>query len=112
MARTFEYTERPCGVILGRRGLIKVIGVCAVAAGATGWGVSELLANRNCILLARQAGLYKDDKLCQKMHLTCSHENPVVRKIYSDLAASPMDDKMYGLLHTHFSPRSMLALHH
>ena len=83
MARTFEYTERPCGVILGRRGLIKVIGVCAVAAGATGWGVSELLANRNCILLAR-----------------------------SDLAASPMDDKMYGLLHTHFSPRSMLALHH
>ena len=95
MARTFEYTERPCGVILGRRGLIKVI-----------------LANRNCILLARQAGLYKDDKLCQKMHLTSSHENPVVRKIYSDLAASPMDDKMYGLLHTHFSPRSMLALHH
>ena len=46
------------------------------------------------------------------MHLTSSHENPVVRKIYSDLAASPMDDKMYGLLHTHFSPRSMLALHH
>ena len=72
----------------------------------------SLLANRNCILLARQAGLYKDDKLCQKMHLTSSHENPVVRKIYSDLAASPMDDKMYGLLHTHFSPRSMLALHH
>ncbi len=112
MARTFEYTERPCGVILGRRGLIKVIGVCAVAAGATGWGVSELLANRNCILLARQAGLYKDDKLCQKMHLTRSHENPVVRQIYSDLGGAPMDDKMYGLLHTHYSPRSMLALHH
>lgn len=112
MARTFEYTERPCGVILGRRGLIKVVGVCAIAAGATGWGVSELLANRNCILLARQAGLYQDDKLCQKMHLTSSHENPVVRKIYSDLGATPMDDKMYGLLHTHFSSRSMLALHH
>ena len=75
-------------------------------------GFPNCLANRNCILLARQAGLYKDDKLCQKMHLTSSHENPVVRKIYSDLAASPMDDKMYGLLHTHFSPRSMLALHH
>ena len=112
MARTFEYTERPCGVILGRRGLIKVIGVCAVAAGSTSWRVSVVLAHRNCLLRARQAGLYKDDKLCQKMHLTSSHENPVVRKIYSDLAASPMDDKMYGLLHTHFSPRSMLALHH
>ena len=66
MSRTFQYTERPCGVVLGRRGLIKVVGVCAVVAGATGWGVVELLANRNCILLARQAGLYKDDKLCQK----------------------------------------------
>ena len=56
MSRTFQYTERPCGVVLGRRGLIKVVGVCAVVAGATGWGVVELLANRNCILLARQAG--------------------------------------------------------
>ena len=38
MSRTFQYTERPCGVVLGRRGLIKVVGVCAVVAGATGWG--------------------------------------------------------------------------
>ena len=66
MARTFEYTERPCGVILGRRGLIKVIGVCAVAAGATGWGVSKLLANRNCILLARQAGLTKTTSFARR----------------------------------------------
>lgn len=112
MSRTFQYTERPCGVVLGRRGLIKVVGVCAVVAGATGWGVVELLANRNCILLARQAGLYKDDELCQKQQLTSSHDNPTVRRIYKDFSASPMDDKMYSLLHTHFSQRSLLALHH
>ena len=112
MSRTFQYTERPCGVVLGRRGRIKVVGVCAVVAGATGWGVVELLANRNCILLARQAGLYKDDKLCQKQQLTSSHDNPTVRRIYKDFSASPMDDKMYSLLHTHFSQRSLLALHH
>ena len=68
--------------------------------------------DRNCILLARQAGLYKDDKLCQKQQLTSSHDNPTVRRIYKDFSASPMDDKMYSLLHTHFSQRSLLALHH
>ena len=46
------------------------------------------------------------------MNLTRSHENPVVRKIYVDLKAAPMDDTMYGLLHTHYSQRTQLALAH
>ena len=109
---TYQFEERPASVILGRRGLFKVVGLCAVAAGATGWAVGDLIANRNAVLLARQAGLYKDDKLCQAMHLTRSHENPCVARVYRDLGAAPMDDTMYSLLHTHYAQRSQLAAHH
>ncbi len=111
MSRNYEYAERPAGIILGRRGLFKVVGLCAVAAGATGWSVGDLIGSRNLVLRARQRGLYKDDKLCQAMKLTSSHENPVIRKIYADLGAAPMDNKMYSLLHTHYFQRSQLALH-
>lgn len=112
MSRNYQFEERPAGVILGRRGLFKVVGLLAVGAGATGWAVGDLLASRNEVLLARQAGLYKDDKLCRAMNLTSSHQNPVVRKIYQDLSAAPMDDTMYGLLHTHYAQRTQLAAHH
>lgn len=108
----YQFEERPASVILGRRGLFKVVGLCAVAAGATGWAVGDLIANRNAVLLARQKGLYEDDKLCQAMNLTSSHQNPVVRRIYTDLSAAPMDDTMYGLLHTHYYPRTQLAAGH
>lgn len=108
----YQFEERPASIILGRRGLFKVVGLCAVAAGATGWAVGDLLANRNSVLLARQKGLYADDKLCQAMNLTSSHQNPVVRQIYVDLGAAPMDNTMYGLLHTHYFPRTQLAAHH
>lgn len=108
----YQFEERPASVILGRRGLFKVVGLCAVAAGATGWSVCDILASRNEVLLARQAGLYADDKLCQALNLTSSHQNPVVQKIYVDLKAKPMDDTMYGLLHTHYFQRTQLAAHH
>ena len=108
----YQFEERPASVILGRRGLFKVVGLCAVAAGATGWAVGDLIANRNAVLLARQAGRYKDDKLCQALNLTRSHENPCVARIYRDLGAAPMDDTMYSLLHTHYAQRSQLAAHH
>ena len=108
----YQFEERPASVILGRRGLFKVVGLCAVAAGATGWAVGDLIANRNAVLLARQAGLDQDDKLCQAMNLTRSHENPCVARVYRDLGAAPMDDTMYSLLHTHYAQRSQLAAHH
>ncbi len=110
MTRNYQFEERPAGVILGRRGLFKVVGLCAVAAGATGWAVCDLISSRNEVLRARQEGLYRDDKLCREQNLTCSHQNPVVRKIYVDLGSAPMDDTMYGLLHTHYYPRTQLAL--
>jgi hypothetical protein len=112
MSRNYEFTEKPAGAILGRRGFIKVVGFSAIVAGATGVGINSVITERNKVLLARQRGLYKDDKLCQAMKLTRSHENPVVKRIYSELGAQPMDRKMYGLLHTHYYHRSMLAANH
>ena len=108
----YQFEERPASVILGRRGLFKVVGLCAVAAGATGWAVGDLIANRNAVLLARQAGLYKADKLCHALNLTRSPEPPCVARVYRDLGAAPMDDTMYSLLHTHYAQRSQLAAHH
>ena len=84
----YQFEERPASVILGRRGLFKVVGLCAVAAGATGWAVGDLLAHRNAVLLARQ--------------VVISLRTPV----------TPMDDTMYSLLHTHYAQRSQLAAHH
>ena len=112
MSRNYQFEERPAGVILGRRGLFKVVGLCAVAAGATGWGVCDLISSRNDVLRARQEGLYLDDQLCRKQNLTSSHQDPAVKKIYTDLGAAPMDDTMYGLLHTRYFQRSQLALAH
>ena len=112
MSRNYQYEERPAGVILGRRGLFKVVGLCAVAAGATGWGVCELISSRNEVLRARQEGLYRDDQLCRQQNLTSSHQNPVVRQIYVDLGAAPMDNTMYGLLHPHYFPRTQLSAPH
>ena len=63
--RKYEYTERQTMAMLGRRGFLKVVGVTALAAGATGYAVLDLLQRRNDIIKARQAGLYKDDKICQ-----------------------------------------------
>ena len=84
----YQFEERPASVILGRRGLFKVVGLCAVAAGATGWAVGDLLANRNSVLLARQKGLYADDKLCQAMNRQARTRTPSC--VRSTLISAPL----------------------
>lgn len=106
----YTYVERPAGAIMGRRGFFKVVGLCAFAIAATSWGIKCLLGGRNNVIRARQAGLYKDDKLCQAMKLTRSHENPVITQIYKDLGASPMDNTVYQFLHTHYYQRTRLSV--
>ena len=54
-------------------------------------------------------GLYKDDKLCQSMGLTSSHQNSVVMRVYKDLNTKPVDHTMHELLHTHYYQRTLLA---
>ena len=111
-SENYAYAERPAALILGRRGFLKVVGLCVGAVAVCGYAIGDLVARRGVIIKARQAGLYKDDKLCQAMNLTRSHENPCVARVYRDLGAAPMDDTMYSLLHTHYAQRSQLAAHH
>ena len=108
-SENYEYAERPAALILGRRGFLKVVGLCVGAVAVCGYAIGDLVARRGVIIKARQAGLYKDDKLCQALGLTSSHQNPTVMKLYKDMGAKPMDDQMYGLLHTHYYPRTQLA---
>lgn len=108
--RKYEYTERQTMAMLGRRGFLKVVGVTALAAGVTGYAVVDLIQRRTSVIKARQAGLYKDDKLCQKMGLVGSHQNPSVQRFYVDMKTEPVDGLAYELLHTHYYPRLQLAL--
>lgn len=110
LSENYSYAERPAALILGRRGFLKVSGLCVGAAVVCGWAIGDMVARRNSIILARQAGLYKDDKLCQAMGLAASHQNTVVMSVYKDMKTKPVDHTMHELLHTHYYSRSMLAM--
>ena len=103
-SQNYSYAERPAALILGRRGFR--IGAAVVC----GWAIGDMVSRRSSIILARQAGLYQDDKLCQAMGLASSHDNPVVMSVYKTMKAKPVDHTMHELLHTHFYSRSMLAM--
>ena len=102
LSENYSYAERPAALILGRRGFLKVSGLCVGAAVVCGWAIGDMVARRNSIILARQAGLYKDDKLCQAMGLAASHQNTVVMSVYKDKKAKPVAHTLNELLHTHF----------
>lgn len=108
-SENYDYAERPAALILGRRDFLKVTGLCVAAVAVCGYAIGDLVARRGVIIKARQAGLYKDDKLCQALGLTSSHQNPTVMQIYKDFGAKPTDHHMHELLHTHYYPRTMLA---
>ena len=50
----------------------------------------------------RAAGLYSDD---EKSAFRCSHENPMVQKLYADYLGAPLGKKSHHLLHTGYSKR-------
>lgn len=106
----YQYAERDVPAMLGRRGFIKVIGLCAVAVAAAGTAIVKLIKSRNQIILDRQQGLYADDKRLQKMNLTSSHENDVCWRVYKDMNGKPVEGEMYKLNHTHYVARSQLAM--
>ncbi len=110
LSQNFEYTERPAALILGRRGFLKVTGLCVAAMAVCGYAIGDLIARRGEIIKARQTGLYTDDLICQKLGLACSHQNPTVMQVYQDLGTKPVDEEMEELLHTHYYPRTLLAV--
>ena len=106
----YQYIERPNSVVLGRRGFLKVFGVCVAAVAIVGYAVTDLIMQRNKVIKARQAGLYEDDKLCQKAGMPSSHKNKVCTKFYEDMKAKPVTGISYELLHTHYVARNTLAM--
>lgn len=85
----YQYTERDVPAMLGRRGFLKVIGLCAVLVAGAGAVITQLITSRNKVILDRQSGLYADDKRLQKINLTSSHQNDVCWQVYKDMNGKP-----------------------
>ena len=95
----YQYTERDVPAMLGRRGFLKVIGLCAVLVAGAGAVITQLITSRNKVILDRQ-----------KINLTSSHQNDVCWQVYKDMNGKPVEGEMYKLNHTHYYPRSQLAM--
>ncbi len=106
----YQYQERDVASMMGRRGFMKVIGLCAVVIAAAGTAIYSVVTSRNKIIRTRQEGLYADDKRLQKVNLTSSHQNDVCWKVYDDMKGKPVEGEMYKLNHTHYVARSQLAM--
>jgi len=51
---------------------------------------------------SRAQGLYDVDSAKK---LRKSHENPAIKKLYTDFLLEPLSHKSHELLHTHYTPR-------
>ena len=67
-----------------------------VGGGGQPYGVTDE------IRLQRAAGLYQDDT---EQTIRCSHDNPMIKKIYSDFLGEPLSHKAHELLHTSYKAR-------
>ena len=77
------------------------IEVMACRGGCVGGGGQPYGATDE-IRKQRAAGLYSDD---EKSAFRCSHENPMVQKLYADFLGAPLGKKSHQLLHTGYSKR-------
>ena len=77
------------------------IEVMACRGGCVGGGGQPYGATDE-IRKQRAAGLYVDD---EKNAFRCSHENPMVQKLYADFLGAPLGKKSHQLLHTGYSKR-------
>lgn len=55
---------------------------------------------------ARNASIYNDDKVAK---IRLCHENPAIKKVYSEYIGKPLGEKAHKLLHTHFADKSDLV---
>ena len=46
LSENYDYAERPAALILGRRGFLKVCGLCVGAVAVCGWAIGDLIARR------------------------------------------------------------------
>ncbi|MGB9934921.1 iron hydrogenase small subunit [Thermodesulfovibrio yellowstonii] len=58
------------------------------------------------LIKARQSGHYKDDVISrEKFKMAASHENPMIKRFYSEFAHHPLSEVSEALLHTHYKAR-------
>ncbi|MBF0385175.1 MAG: iron hydrogenase small subunit [Candidatus Omnitrophica bacterium] len=67
-----------------------------IGGGGQPYGVTDEVRN------ARIKGIYQDD---EGQQIRYSHENPFIKKIYSEFLGSPLSEKAHHLLHTKYLPR-------
>ena len=77
------------------------IEVMACRGGCVGGGGQPYGAT-DVIRAQRAAGIYRDD---EKSAFRCSHENPMIQKLYKDFLGAPLGHKSHELLHTGYRPR-------
>jgi NADH-quinone oxidoreductase subunit G len=77
------------------------IEVMACRGGCVGGGGQPYGAT-DVIRAQRAAGIYRDD---EKSAFRCSHENPMIQKLYKDFLGAPLGHKSHKLLHTGYRPR-------
>ncbi|AQW82452.1 iron hydrogenase small subunit [Campylobacter pinnipediorum] len=106
----YQYIEKPVGKIFSRRDFLKVGGVCTAVVAMSGYAITDIIKKRKSYIAMRQNGLYRDDKRCQQMNITSSHQNPSCAKSYADLKTEPMGEIAEKLLHTnaYFDRKNLL----
>ena len=75
--------------------------VMACPGGCIGGG-GQPYGVTNEVRRLRTKALYADD---EKSVVRCSHDNPFVKKLYSEYLGTPLSEKAHQLLHTKYVPR-------
>ena len=69
-----------------------------IGGGGQPYGVSDEIRRQ------RMAGLYEDDRDQKKR---CSHENPEIKRIYTEFLGEPLSERAHKLLHTTYDRRQV-----
>lgn len=69
-----------------------------VGGGGQPYGVTDELRTK------RASGSYKDD---MDHEIRCSHDNPMIKKLYEDYLGEPGGKKAHHLLHTHYESKPL-----
>jgi iron-only hydrogenase group A len=89
----------------GREPRYQFIEVMACRGGCIGGGGQPYGATDE-IRAKRARGLYADDAGCR---VRCSHQNPLIQKIYAEFLGSPNSETSHRYLHTHYTKRPVYA---
>lgn len=88
------------------KSLYHAIEIMSCPGGCIGGGGQPYHHGDADILLKRQRAIYLEDEL---KTIRKSHENPYIKKLYTEFLGSPMSEKAHSLLHTHYFDRHKYA---